>query len=241
MIFGFLKRAGAVGVLAVLFLAHTPMRAQGPFGAPSENSAFSIPQAQLIQPEELNRLLHAGGGDKPLVLQVGSRVLFAQAHIAGAEYAGPGSQAGGCSSFKTGLRRSPAQRSLCCIAAVARGIAAPTWGPRSGCCAVWDLPASRSSTWGTTSELDGWTRGTRLSAANSRDSMEKAAAALGAACEARPRMRRLLLTSLFLGAIFAAGAPAAFAAESLVDRKAPEFVRRDLSGASLDLAASGAR
>jgi hypothetical protein len=107
MIFGFLKRAGAVGVLAVLFLAHTPMRAQGPFGAPSENSAFSIPQAQLIQPEELNRLLHAGGGDKPLVLQVGSRVLFAQAHIAGAEYAGPGSQAEGLQQLQNRVAPLP--------------------------------------------------------------------------------------------------------------------------------------
>ena len=71
------------------------MQAQGPFGAPSENSAFSIPQAQLIQPEELNRMLHAGGAEKPLMLQVGSRVLFDQAHIAGSEYAGPGSQPAG--------------------------------------------------------------------------------------------------------------------------------------------------
>jgi thiol-disulfide isomerase/thioredoxin len=65
--------------------------------------------------------------------------------------------------------------------------------------------------------------------------MEKAAAALGAACEVRPGMRRLLLTSLFLGAIFVAGVPVAFAVESLVNKKAPEFARRDLSGTSLDL------
>ena len=75
--------------------------AQAQFGAPSENSAFSIPQAQLIQPEELSRLLHAGGAEKPLVLQVGSRVLFDQAHIAGAEYAGPGSQAAGLQQLQS--------------------------------------------------------------------------------------------------------------------------------------------
>jgi hypothetical protein len=95
MIFGVLGRAGPISVLALLLAACLQMHAQGPFSAPSENSAFSIPQAQLIQPEELNRLLHTGGGEKPLVLQVGSRVLFAQAHIAGAEYCGPGSQAEG--------------------------------------------------------------------------------------------------------------------------------------------------
>ncbi len=40
-------------------------------------------------------MLHAQGAKKPLVLQVGSHVLFSQAHIAGSEYAGPGSQEAG--------------------------------------------------------------------------------------------------------------------------------------------------
>jgi rhodanese-related sulfurtransferase len=58
-------------------------------------SALSVPQAQLIQPEALNHLLQAKGADKPLVLQVGSHVLYAEAHIPGSEYAGPGSQSTG--------------------------------------------------------------------------------------------------------------------------------------------------
>jgi hypothetical protein len=40
-------------------------------------------------------MLQAEGAMKPLVLQVGSRVLFDQAHIVGSVYAGPGSQAEG--------------------------------------------------------------------------------------------------------------------------------------------------
>jgi rhodanese-related sulfurtransferase len=95
MRFRFLK-TGTIAVLVVFF----GVFAQAQFGAPSENSAFSIAQAQLIQPQELNRLLHAGGADKPLVLQVGSRVLFAQAHIAGSEYVGPSSQAEGLQQLK---------------------------------------------------------------------------------------------------------------------------------------------
>ena len=87
--------------LALLaFLAGAGMRAQGPNGAPNENSAFSIPQAQLIQPAELNELLSANKPGKPLMLQVGSRVLFDQAHIAGSEYAGPGSQPEGIDRLK---------------------------------------------------------------------------------------------------------------------------------------------
>lgn len=95
MRFGFIQSVGTAAVLALFFGAPTGMRAQGPFGAPSENSAFSIPLAQLLQPEELNRMLHASGADKPLMLQVGSRVLFDQAHIPGSEYVGPGSQPAG--------------------------------------------------------------------------------------------------------------------------------------------------
>jgi hypothetical protein len=50
---------------------------------------LSIPQTQLIQPEVLIRLLKAARADRPLVLQVGSHVLYAEAHIPGAEYTGP--------------------------------------------------------------------------------------------------------------------------------------------------------
>jgi rhodanese-related sulfurtransferase len=69
--------------------------AQFPYNAPSAASAFSIPESQLIQPEALNRLLLAGGPDKPIVFQVGSHLMFAEAHIAGSVFAGSGSQPGG--------------------------------------------------------------------------------------------------------------------------------------------------
>jgi thiosulfate/3-mercaptopyruvate sulfurtransferase len=58
-------------------------------------SALPIPQTLLIQPDALNHLLQTPGAEKPLVLQVGSHVLYAQAHIPGSEYAGPGSQSTG--------------------------------------------------------------------------------------------------------------------------------------------------
>ncbi len=102
-----IQSAGTVAAFALLFGASPPMRAQGPFGAPTENSAFSIPQAQVIQPEELNRTLHAGTAEKPLMLQVGSRVLFDQAHIPGSEYAGPGSQPAGFQQLQNRIARLP--------------------------------------------------------------------------------------------------------------------------------------
>ncbi|MGA8740329.1 MAG: rhodanese-like domain-containing protein [Terracidiphilus sp.] len=71
-------------------------QAQAQFSNPAAQplSAMTVPQAQLMQPAELVPLLKASGA-RPLVLQVGSRVMFAQAHIPGSVYAGPGSQAAG--------------------------------------------------------------------------------------------------------------------------------------------------
>jgi thiosulfate/3-mercaptopyruvate sulfurtransferase len=87
--------AGMIAVLAILFAAHTQIHSQFGRSAPPPESASSIPSAQLLQADELNRLLHVQGANKPLVLQVGSHMLFAQAHIAGSEYAGAGSQTEG--------------------------------------------------------------------------------------------------------------------------------------------------
>jgi thiosulfate/3-mercaptopyruvate sulfurtransferase len=92
------KRAVMVAVLAML--CSLQGRAASQWVPPSPASASSIPQSQLIQPDELNRLLQAHGVERPLILQVGSHVLFAQAHIAGSEYAGPGSQDAGLQQLR---------------------------------------------------------------------------------------------------------------------------------------------
>ncbi len=89
-----------IAALAALFAAHTQIHAQFGWGAPSPDSATSIPTTQLLQPAELSRLMQAKGANKPLVLQVGSHMLFAQAHIAGSEYDGPGSQPSGLDQLR---------------------------------------------------------------------------------------------------------------------------------------------
>ncbi len=86
------------GMIAMLVTFASPVvypQFAPPNAGAAPESAFSIPLAQLIQPETLNRLLQAGGAEKPLLLQVGSHVLFAEAHIPGSEYAGQGSQPAG--------------------------------------------------------------------------------------------------------------------------------------------------
>src|SRR6476646_1498071 len=54
----------------------------------------SIAPGRLISAEDLVKMLQSGK-DKPLMLQVGSHMLFLQAHIPGSEYAGSaGTEAG---------------------------------------------------------------------------------------------------------------------------------------------------
>ncbi len=59
---------------------------------PAQTDAI-IPPAALLQPADLVQMLRSS--TKPLVLQVGSHVFYAEAHIEGSEYAGPtGTNAG---------------------------------------------------------------------------------------------------------------------------------------------------
>ncbi|HEY2009358.1 MAG TPA: rhodanese-like domain-containing protein [Rhizomicrobium sp.] len=61
-------------------------------------SAPTIPQGALIQPAELASMLK--GGPKPTILQVGFKVMYDEAHIPGAVYAGPGSKDEGIAALK---------------------------------------------------------------------------------------------------------------------------------------------
>jgi thiosulfate/3-mercaptopyruvate sulfurtransferase len=96
-------------VLALSALASLPGRAQS---AAQPASALTIPTAQLMQPEELNKLLQKPQTLKPLILQVGSRVMFDEAHIAGAEYAGPGSHDDGLQALKNRVSSLSRQTSI---------------------------------------------------------------------------------------------------------------------------------
>ena len=57
--------------------------------------ATAIPASRQITPEDLVKLLQSSPEQKPLMIQVGSHVLYTQAHIPGSEYLGPGSSEAG--------------------------------------------------------------------------------------------------------------------------------------------------
>lgn len=78
--------AAVVGLALVFTVAGmSSMRAQG-----ADESSL-----QLIQPAELVKILRGPESGKPLLIQVGFRSLYDQAHIPGSEYIGPTSEAQG--------------------------------------------------------------------------------------------------------------------------------------------------
>jgi 3-mercaptopyruvate sulfurtransferase SseA len=64
-------------------------------GAMAAKPAASIPADKLIQPADLAAQLKSATGAKQLILQVGFKAMYDQAHIPGAEYVGPGNTADG--------------------------------------------------------------------------------------------------------------------------------------------------
>lgn len=66
----------------------------------ASGQATTIPAAQQITPEDLVKLLRASGQEKPAIFQVGSHVLYTQAHIPGSEYSGPASSETGLEQLR---------------------------------------------------------------------------------------------------------------------------------------------
>jgi rhodanese-related sulfurtransferase len=100
-----LKLRIAVGTLTILGIVLS-----GPLSFPYQ--ATEIPTARLIQPEELVRALQSAKGDKPVVIQVGSHVLYSQAHIPGSEYIGPASSEGGLQQLRKRVETLPRNKSI---------------------------------------------------------------------------------------------------------------------------------
>jgi thiosulfate/3-mercaptopyruvate sulfurtransferase len=69
--------------------------------------ASLIPSSRLINPDELVKILQSAKSEKPLMIQVGSHVLYTQAHIPGSEYIGPASSESGLQSLRTRVESLP--------------------------------------------------------------------------------------------------------------------------------------
>ena len=68
--------------------------------------------AAVMNPEELAKVLQSAAKPKPLILNVGPRLLFQQAHITGAEYVGAGSDAQGLEALRSRVKALPKKTSI---------------------------------------------------------------------------------------------------------------------------------
>jgi hypothetical protein len=100
-------------------------------------SASEIPAAQLIQPEELVATLRSAKSPKPLVFQVGFRVLYVQAHIPGSEYVAAGSSAEGIRQLRARAEKLPRNTAIVLYCGCCPGVIAPMCNPRTNCCTAW--------------------------------------------------------------------------------------------------------
>jgi thiosulfate/3-mercaptopyruvate sulfurtransferase len=66
-----------------------------------------IPASHLINPDDLVKILQSAKSEKPLMIQVGSHVLYTQAHIPSSEYIGPASSEGGLVSLRKRVESLP--------------------------------------------------------------------------------------------------------------------------------------
>lgn len=72
--------------------------------------ANSIPASGLMNPEDLVKILQSTQGEKPLMIQVGSHVLYEQAHIPGSEYIGPASYESGLQQLRKRVEALPRRK-----------------------------------------------------------------------------------------------------------------------------------
>jgi thiosulfate/3-mercaptopyruvate sulfurtransferase len=93
-----LRISFAASLIAICATYGVSVRAQQSPATPPADTGTSIPPQAILQPAELVQMLN--GSAKPLVLQTGSHVLYAEAHIAGSEYAGPAGTSAGLETLR---------------------------------------------------------------------------------------------------------------------------------------------
>lgn len=91
-------------LLAFIVLCATTLAGQAALAA---QPATSIPADILVQPAQWAAKVTDGSASKTLVLHVGFKTMFEQAHIPGSEYAGPGNTGAGLQVLRDRVASSP--------------------------------------------------------------------------------------------------------------------------------------
>lgn len=71
----------------------------------SSSADAAIPLTALIQPSELVQILQTSASEKPVILQIGSHVLYAEAHIPKSEYVGAAGESAGLQALRERVKR----------------------------------------------------------------------------------------------------------------------------------------
>ncbi len=98
---------------SVLFDGNNPtvLSFQGPSGSSSLPASDAIPRSQLITAEQLNQTLKAAKR-APVILNVGPRSMYVQAHIPGSEYIGAASTDAGRQQLRNRVKSLPKNASI---------------------------------------------------------------------------------------------------------------------------------
>jgi len=101
----------AVALTFVVALVTAPLFAQGVSSkTTADESSGSAPE--LIQPDELVKIVQSPKGARPLIFQVGFRVLYQQAHVPHSEYIGPASEPEGIQRLRQRVQGLPRTQSI---------------------------------------------------------------------------------------------------------------------------------
>jgi thiosulfate/3-mercaptopyruvate sulfurtransferase len=102
-----LRLSFAASLLAICALHGMRVQAQQSAASIPAQTDATIPPQDMLQPAELAQMLNTSA--KPLVLQTGSHVLYAEAHIPGSEHAGPAGTSAGNEALRarvTGVNKN---------------------------------------------------------------------------------------------------------------------------------------
>jgi thiosulfate/3-mercaptopyruvate sulfurtransferase len=85
----------------------TPAMPQATEAVPGAGKAAELPSSVQMEPDALAKLLKESKGQKPLVLHVGFKNFYDQAHIPGSDYVGPDSRPEGLEALRKRVASLP--------------------------------------------------------------------------------------------------------------------------------------
>ena len=107
--FFFLASFSTIG-MKTLFVVATPAESMASAAQGQATGASAIPASNLINPQDLVKLLQSPKGERPLLIYVGFRLPYTQAHIPGSLFFGPAADAAVVQQLQKHMEALPRNR-----------------------------------------------------------------------------------------------------------------------------------